>query len=53
MPDVQDCVQRFAKNGIKVDGLIFNGLRTTFASYVHPQYSHYRYRYSRYGGTEK
>lgn len=49
VPDVQDCVHRFAKNGIKVDGLIFNGLRPGFGSYVHPQYYHYRYRYGRYG----
>lgn len=49
VPDVQDCVQRFAKNGIRVDGLIFNGLRPGVGSYVHPQYYHYRYRYSRYG----
>lgn len=50
VPDVLDCVQRFAKNGIKVDGLIFNGLKPTLGSYLHPQYYHYRYRYSRYGG---
>ena len=48
VPDVQDCVQRFAKNGIKVDGLIFNGLKPGIGSYVHPQYYHYRYRYGRY-----
>jgi tyrosine-protein kinase Etk/Wzc len=48
VPDVQDCVQRFAKNGIKVDGLIFNGLRPGIGSYVHPQYYHYRYSYGRY-----
>ncbi len=48
VPDVLDCVQRFAKNGIKVDGLIFNGLKPGFGSYVHPQYYHYRYRYGRY-----
>jgi tyrosine-protein kinase Etk/Wzc len=54
VPDVQDCVQRFAKNGIKVDGLIFNGLKPRIGSYVHPQYYHYRYRYGRYryGQTE-
>jgi tyrosine-protein kinase Etk/Wzc len=49
VPDVQDCIQRFAKNGIKVDGLIFNGMRMRIGSYVHPTYYHYRYRYSRYG----
>ena len=38
------------KNGIKVDGLIFNGMRFSIGSYVHPTYYHYRYRYSRYGG---
>jgi tyrosine-protein kinase Etk/Wzc len=48
VPDVQDCVQRFAKNGIKVDGLIFNGLKPRVGSYVHPQYYHYRYSYGRY-----
>lgn len=48
VPDVQDCVQRFAKNGIKVDGLIFNGLKPGIGSYVHPQYYHYRYSYGRY-----
>lgn len=53
VPDVQDCVQRFAKNGIKVDGLIFNGLRPGFGSYVNPQYYHYRYRYSRYGTSQQ
>ncbi|HUR41144.1 MAG TPA: polysaccharide biosynthesis tyrosine autokinase [Verrucomicrobiae bacterium] len=53
VPDVQDCVQRFAKNGIKVDGLIFNGLRPSVGSYVHPQYYHYRYSYGRYRYGQK
>ena len=53
VPDVLDCVQRFAKNGIKVDGLIFNAMRFSIGSYVHPTYYHYRYRYSRYGGKAK
>lgn len=53
VPDVQDCLQRFAKNGIKVDGLIFNGMRFSIGSYVHPTYYHYRYRYTRYGGKAK
>ena len=52
VPDVQDCVQRFTKNGIKVDGLIFNGMRFSIGSYVHPTYYHYRYRYNRYGGKK-
>lgn len=50
VPDVQDCIQRFSKNGVKVNGLIFNGMRFSLGSYVHPTYYHYRYRYTRYGG---